>query len=55
MARDLDVEMLIIFADQRGRAIDSLNRSIGTGTVVVNDEVSFVVSDGEGASAQYQE
>jgi hypothetical protein len=40
------------FADQRGRAIDSLNRSIGTGTVVVNDEVSFVVSDGEGASAE---
>jgi hypothetical protein len=60
MTGNLDVEMLTIFADQsptnnaatgqRGRAVDSLNCSVGTGTVVVDDEVSFVGSDGEGAS-----
>jgi hypothetical protein len=64
MTGDVEMEMLTIFADecptndataaQRGRTVNGLDHGVRVGAVMVDDEVAFVVSDGEStASVEY--
>ena len=61
MARDFDMKMLSVFANQcpanntatsqGGRAVDGLNLGvIAERTFVVNDKISFVMGDSESTS-----